>query len=290
MSKILVLGANGMLGGSLFRYFSANTAHDVLGSVRSTFAADALSSQGFSNHVVGIDVTCDGTLRQLFDDFVPDFVFNCVGIIKQLDQSKAPIPSIQINSLLPHRLAALCDRINAKLVHFSTDCVFSGQAGLYIESDVPDSLDLYGRSKLLGEVNYGRHLTLRTSIIGHEMKSAVSLVDWFLSQSGKVSGYSRAVFSGLPTVYVAQFLDEYVLSNPEFSGLYHLSVDPIDKYSLLKLIKQVYHVETEISEFTDFEINRSLDSTKLRDAVGFCPEGWPLLMEKMYNEYQRYFC
>lgn len=289
MNKILVIGANGMLGGSLFRYFSAESNHEVLGTVRSSDAQSVIEQQGFKNTVCGIDVSDQNCLDRVITEFQPNYVFNCVGVIKQLDASKLPVSSIEINSLLPHQLAVFCDRIGAKLIHFSTDCVFSGSKGNYLESDVPDAFDLYGRSKLLGEVDYGNHLTLRTSIIGHELGKSLSLIDWFLSQTDEVNGYSRAVFSGLPTVCVAEFLDRYVVGKSSPSELMHLSVEPIDKFALLKLVGQVYGVTTKINEFSDFEIDRSLNSSKLRKSVGFKPDSWANMIEKMHNEYQQYF-
>jgi len=289
MSRILILGANGMLGGSLFRFFSSHTKHEVLGTLRSDSAAKAIIEQGFSNLAKGVDISDDHALYQLLKSFSPDYVINCIGIIKQLKKSKAPIISIKINSLLPHRLASFCSEIGAKLIHFSTDCVFSGQEGLYTESDLPNATDLYGRSKLLGEVDYGRHLTFRTSIIGHEINSSVSLVNWLLSQSGNITGFSQAFFSGMPTICLAEFMHKHVFVNPDLSGMYHLSVDPIDKYSLLKLIAQVYRLDIDIHKCSDFKIDRSLDSSKLRTITNYIPTKWPTLIKKMYNEYQQYF-
>lgn len=290
MSKILIVGANGMLGGSLFRYFSRKTKHDVLGTLRSESAAQHFMSQGFDNVYLGVDARDATSVESVIQDYVPDYVLNCIGVIKQVDEAKSPIPSIEINSLLPHRLAKFCDSVGAKLVHFSTDCVFSGTRGAYTENDIPDASDLYGRSKLLGEITYGHHLTLRTSIIGHEMDNSVSLVDWFLNQSGTVKGYSKAIFSGLPTICIAEFLANYIVRRNAPAGLLHLSVDPIDKYSLLKIVAERYDLQTSIDEYADFKIDRSLDSSKLREAVGFKSESWELMIEKMHSEYQKYFC
>lgn len=286
--KILILGANGMLGGSLHRYFS-NTENSVVGTVRSNTALKQLAEMGFDNVISGIDVTDYEVLDSTISEMKPDYVFNCIGLIKQLSHSKQPVPAIEINSLLPHKLAQICTKYGAKLIHFSTDCVFSGSVGGYVESSLPDAKDLYGRSKLLGEVDYDNHLTLRTSIIGHELNSNVSLVDWFLSQSNSVKGFSQAIFSGLPTCYIAEFLDEYVIGNSGLSGLYHLSAEPIDKYSLLLLIKQKYDVELDIIDYPDFVIDRSLNSDNLRELINFKPPQWPELIEKMNDEFNKYF-
>ena len=286
--KILILGANGMLGGSLHRYFT-NTSNTVVGTVRSDAAAKQLASMGFDNVIKNIEVTNYQLLEEMISELRPDYVFNCIGLIKQLSKSELPVSAIEINSLLPHKLAQICTKYGAKLIHFSTDCVFSGSVGGYVESSLPDAKDLYGRSKLLGEVDYDNHLTLRTSIIGHELNSNVSLVDWFLSQSNSVKGFSQAIFSGLPTCYIAEFLDEYVIGNSGLSGLYHLSAEPIDKYSLLLLIKQKYDVELDIIDYPDFVIDRSLNSDNLRELINFKPPQWPDLIEKMNDEFNKYF-
>lgn len=286
--KILILGANGMLGGSLHRYFS-NTENNVIGTVRSGTAFKQLVDMGFDNVVSGIDVTDYAVLESTISKIKPDYVFNCIGLIKQLSQSELPVAAIEINSLLPHKIAKICTKYNSRLVHFSTDCVFSGSTGSYIESSLPDATDLYGRSKLLGEVAYNKHLTLRTSIIGHELNSNVSLVDWFLSQTNSVKGFSNAIFSGLPTCYIAEFLEKYVICNPNLSGMYHLSAEPINKYSLLLLIKDEYKIELDVIDYPDFIIDRSLNSDSLRDLLNFQPLAWPDLIEKMNDEFNEYF-
>lgn len=286
--RILIIGASGMLGSSLHRYFSKQVAFDVLGTVRSPEVAGSLSNMGFDNVQIGIDVSNFDTVVESIKNFKPDYVINCVGLIKQIDKANSPISSIEINSLLPHQLAIACDNGAARLIHFSTDCVFSGSSGSYNEASLPTATDIYGRSKLLGEVDYGPHLTLRTSIIGHEMQSAVSLVDWFLNQSGPIKGFQKAVFSGLPTVFVAEFLKDFILGK-KISGLYHLSVEPIDKCSLLQLVKQMYNLPVNIIPDDKLVIDRSLNSHKLRELTGFTPPSWPELVKKMRKEYLEYF-
>jgi dTDP-4-dehydrorhamnose reductase len=214
----------------------------------------------------------------------PDIVINCVGIIKQLPEANDPLASLAINSTLPHRLAKYSAIVGARLVHFSTDCVFSGKTGQYREDDIPDAYDLYGRSKYLGEVDYENAVTLRTSIIGHELSSAKGLVDWFLNQSGEVRGFRKAVFSGLPTIEVARVVRELVIPKPELRGLYHLSVDPINKYDLLHLVAKTCAKEIIVTPDDKLVIDRSLNSDRFRVATGFTPKPWPELIRAMRDD------
>lgn len=283
--NILILGATGMLGYSLFSNLSDNPLLNVTGTVRSL-----IGKERFFKHVQGkvlqnIDITNIANLKQVIVQTKADVVINCIGLIKQHDIAKQHVNAIEINSLLPHQLAALCDQHNARLIHFSTDCVFDGKQGMYQEKDLPTATDLYGKSKCLGEVSYGRHLTLRTSIIGHELDSTVSLIDWFLSQNEAVNGFSKAVFSGLPTCYIAKLLAEKILNNADIFGLYHLSVEPIDKYSLISLVARVYGKDIVIKESTQLMIDRSLDSCGLRQRLNFTPPSWGELIEYMYDDY-----
>ena len=288
--KVLVLGANGMLGGSIHRYFTKSNKYDVTGTVRSVESKNNLYKMGFKNIESNIDGSNDESLQFIFDRVKPNFVINCIGIIKQLKEAKDPIHSIQTNSLLPHKLASYSTKHNAKLIHFSTDCVFSGKRGNYTEEDTPDEVDIYGRSKLLGEVDYDNHLTFRTSIIGHEISSNISLVDWFLSQSGRVRGFSKAIFSGLPTIKVAEILDKLIADCPGLSGLYHLSAQPINKYDLLHKIKNQYKLDIEIDEDTSVFIDKSLRSDLLKMKFEeLVIEEWSVLVSKMHKEYIDYF-
>lgn len=281
--KILVIGSSGMLGNALLRFFTGSPGFSAKGTVRSEAAADLLPEILKSQVFSGVDVENIDALADLFDSFQPDIAINCVGVVKQLTSSQDPLVALPINSLFPHRLARICALVNCRLLHLSTDCVFTGCAGMYRESDPPDARDLYGLSKYLGEVDYPHAMTLRTSIIGHELSGGLSLVDWFLSQEQSVSGYKRAVFSGLPTVEIARIIRDYVLPNPSLTGVYHVSAEPIDKYELLSLVAKVYGKEIEIIQDDDFIIDRSLDSSRFRTATGFMPSSWPDLIRSMKN-------
>ncbi len=281
--KILVLGVSGMLGNAVFRYCSEDSQHDVVGSARSDGVRRNFSTELAQRIVVGTDVDNQDSLALLFARVKPDVVINCVGLIKQLADANDPLQAIPINSMLPHRLARLCDIAGARLIHVSTDCVFSGSKGNYLESDASDAKDLYGRSKFLGEVDYPHCITLRTSIIGHELNSAKSLVGWFLAQQGAVKGYTKAVFSGLPTVELAHVIRDIVLPQPALHGLYHVAAEPINKFDLLTLVAQAYGKQIDIVADEQLTIDRSLNAERFRAATGYVAPAWPELIQKMAN-------
>lgn len=283
--KVLVLGVTGMLGYSLFSNLKEDNSLSVYGTARSISNKDNFFNNYLESIIADVDVSNWKTITKTFSEVQPDIVINCIGLIKQHSISKQHINAIEINSLLPHRLASLCDEYGAKLIHFSTDCVFKGDQGMYKNDAEANSTDLYGRSKALGEVSYGNHLTLRTSIIGHELNSKVSLVDWFLSQDKETNGFCNAIFSGLPTCYIAKLLIEKILPNKDLKGIYNLSVNPIDKYTLLNLISDVYGKEIFINKYDDFYIDRSLNSKVLRDIIDFTPPDWNELINYMHVDF-----
>lgn len=284
--RVLVIGVTGMLGSAVFKMFSLDPQFDVWGTLRSKSGLGHFPLPSHSRLLFNIDVLDHDSLISVIDKVRPDVVINCVGLIKQLSDAKDPLSALPINAMFPHRLAKLCKLAGARMIHVSTDCVFSGQTGMYKESDVSDAEDLYGKSKYIGELNDLPHaITLRTSIIGHEQGSHYALVDWFLSQSGEVNGYSKAIFSGLPTIELARVMRDYVVSAPELSGLYHVSVEPIDKLSLLQLVADVYEKDIQIKEDRRLKIDRSLDSTRFKEATGYVPPSWPHLI-KMMREFR----
>lgn len=284
-TRVLVLGATGMLGSTLFRTFSSDSNLVAFGTMREASGSQYFSTQLQDALIPNIHVEGETGLLTAFSTAKPDVVINCIGIIKQLPNATDHLESLAINSILPHRLAKYCDVFGARLVHFSTDCVFSGKQGLYKEVDFPDAYDLYGRTKFLGEVSYENSITLRTSIIGHELNRAKSLVDWFLSQNGEIKGFTKAVFSGLPTIEVARVVKEYVIPNRELSGLYHLSVDPINKYRLLSLVAKTYGKSINILPDEQLVIDRSLNSERFRLATGFKPRAWSDLIKDMHEDF-----
>lgn len=282
--RILVIGVTGMLGNAMFRTFlNSNVGHDVVGTARSTNGLDWFDGATSEQIITGVDVENHDLLVKIFAKVRPQIVINCVGLVKQLAEANNPLSAVPINTLLPHRIANLCSLVSARLIHISTDCVFSGDKGNYLESDFADAKDLYGRSKLLGEVDYPHAITLRTSIIGHELSGNYSLIGWFLSQENKVKGFTRAIFSGLPTVELARVVHDFVLPDPNLHGLYHVAAKPIDKYNLLKLVAQVYGKKIEIVPDDAFVIDRSLNAQRFYEMTGYVAPEWGDLVTKMYE-------
>ena len=281
--KILILGISGMLGNALYRYFTSCPGIETYGTSRSSSCLGFFNQKGQENIISNVDVERSDSLLKVMNTVKPDVVINCIGVVKQLKQAYEPLESIPINSILPHRLAEVCRAFKARLIHISTDCVFSGNKGFYKESDLPDATDLYGRSKLLGEVNYPHAITLRTSIIGHELTGARSLVDWFLAQQSRVKGFTKAVFSGFPTIEIARIIHEYVLPQPKLNGLYHVAAEPINKFDLLTMVKAVYKTDIDIEPSEELVIDRSLDAENFNSATGYAPPSWLDLIELMYS-------
>ena len=289
--KVLILGGMGMLGHTLFRQLSLRPELDVHATARESEGLSALFPSGLSKKMItDVDVNRFDTLIGACSAVRPDIVINCIGLIKQLPIASEPIPAISINALLPHRLALLCRAISARLIHFSTDCVFDGAKGNYRETDPPTATDLYGISKYLGEVADPPHcLTLRTSIIGHEIKGKLGLIEWFLAEKGKVRGFTKAIYSGVPTVEMSRIVAERVIPNPDLTGVFHVSSDPISKYDLLGLVAKRYERPTEIDPYGDIRIDRSLDSTAFRQITGYIPPAWPVLVAKMHEDYRAFY-
>jgi len=235
--------------------------------------------------IENLNVEDDCEVKKIVNSINPEIVFNAVGIIKQLPTSKNVITTLAVNSIFPHKLAQFCGETGAKLINISTDCVFDGIRGNYSENDAANAIDLYGKSKNFGEVVEGNCLTLRTSIIGRELKTSHSLVEWFLSnRNGKVKGFKNAIYSGLPTVVLADIIADLIDRNHNLNGLYHISSEPINKFDLLQLINKAFRANVQIERDEEFKIDRSLNSEKFRKETGFKPKSWEEMVEIMAND------
>ncbi len=282
--RILILGGDGMLGHRLFRHLDGR--HDVRVTLRRDLAA--YREYGLftdANACTGIHLADMERLNTVVSEFRPEAMVNCVGVVKQREEGKSAIPNIEINALLPHRLAQLAHAIGARLIQMSTDCVFSGRRGNYRETDPADAEDLYGRAKFLGEVSGESCLTLRTSIIGRELSRKTGLLEWFLAQRGKsVKGFRHAIFSGFTTTEMARIIERLLTAYPRASGLYHVSSDAISKHDLLRKINDALGLNITIVPEDEPHCDRSLDSTRFRGEFGYHPPTWNAMVSELTKE------
>jgi len=284
LRPVLVLGATGMLGHKLMQHWAER--YRCSGTIRADAPAPALAGLlGAERIHGGVSAFDPETVAAAIDAEAPDVVVNCIGVVKQADAAADPVTSIRVNSLFPHELAATCRHRGTRLIHISTDCVFTGRRGAYTEGDAPDPEDLYGRSKLLGEVAAPGALTLRTSIIGRELTNDYGLVEWLIgNRGGAVRGFTRAIFSGLTTGALADQIALLIDDAPDVHGVWHLSADAIDKNSLLVKLDEALELGIAIQPDDRVALDRSLDSTRLREAIGAQPPSWAEMIEGLAQD------
>ena len=281
--RILILGGDGMLGHRLFRHLLLR--HDARVTLRRDLAEYAgLGLFDGRNAYPFVDVRSTERVLEVLASFRPEAIINAVGIVKQRSEAKHALPSIEINALLPHRLAVLAQAAGARLVHLSTDCVFSGRDGHYAESSPADAEDLYGRSKFLGEVSDLGCITLRTSIIGPELLRKTGLLEWFLAQKGSIRGFKRAIYTGLTTSEMSRIIEMLLERFPDASGVYHVSSDAISKFDLLTLVRDRVGRAVEIVPDETVVCDRSLDSSRFRREFGYSPPAWPAMIAELASE------
>ena len=287
MKKIIVLGANGMLGHKVFEVLSKYKNFDVYGTVTNMDSFNGLLPKKFEGKIIkGIYADKIETVEKLIKIEKPNVIVNCIGIIKQNKEINDTINSIVINALFPNLVSNLCDKYHCRFITIATDCVFDGQKGNYVDDDLPTCHDVYGMTKYLGEVkDKNNTLTLRTSIIGHELNSNISLLNWFLSQENTVKGYKKAIFSGFTTFEFSKLLAEKIIPNKKLHGLFQISVNPISKYDLLKVIASTYKKNIIIEPNDDVKIDRSLNSEILRNTIKYNPPKWEKMIVEMYNNF-----
>lgn len=280
--RVLILGGAGMLGHKLWQVSKENfetwvTLRAIVPELRSQPWFDE------SRVIDGFRAEDLGKLQPVIDEVRPEVIVNCIGLVKQLAECQDPVRAITINALFPHQLAQICEPRRISIVQISTDCIFSGRRGDYSEDDIPDPVDLYGQSKSLGELG-APHLTIRTSIIGHELRSAHGLVDWFLSQPGPtVRGYTRAIFSGLPTIELATRIGQLLTMQPRPQGLLHIASRPISKYDLLLLLARHYNKPVEIEPDSRVVVDRSLSCLRYQRIAPPVPD-WDAMIAQMASD------
>jgi dTDP-4-dehydrorhamnose reductase len=285
--NILILGVGGMLGHTLFAGLSAHSGLAVYGTVRRPLQSAPPCMRKAAERILGgVDALRPETVRDAILRARPDAVVNCIGLIRHLPEGQKAFPCIEINARLPHLLLDICAKEGIRLIHYSTDCVFDGRKGApYREDDPPSATDIYGISKYLGEVG-APALTIRTSIIGHELGSGVSLVEWFLARTGTVRGYRQALYTGLPAIEHAAILARHVLPNPGLNGVFHVAADPINKFELLRLIAKAYGKDIAIVPDDSVTVDRRLDASAFQTATGYVPPPWKELVAGMHAAWQ----
>lgn len=282
--KILILGSTGMLGHKLMQVLSQR--HTVTGTVRGP-ATDLAGHQVFSGFNIIGDINADDLagIRNAIEKTKPDVLINCIGIVKQLPAAQDPLQSIAVNALFPHQLAKMCQQRNVRFIHISTDCVFSGNQGDYSETDLSDADDLYGKTKFLGEVASQGCLTIRTSIIGRELNSAHGLIDWFLSQEGKIiSGYKKAIFSGLTTIALSEIIGQIISDYPDLHGVLQVASKPVSKFDLLHIVKKTYGMNITIEPDETIINDRSLNADKFGRETNIKIPSWEYMIEEMFRD------
>jgi len=277
--RILILGGTGMLGNTLLNVLLENPYFDVFTTVRSR----ALINPRCKNIYFGVDAENTELLISIFNEIKPNLVINCMGAIKQKEIEYSDQSMIYINGIFPHNLYRICKKNDSRLVHISTDCVFSGKVGMYLEDDLSDAQDLYGLSKFLGEIHYPNSLTLRTSIVGHELGTSYGLLEWFLKQNIDTQGYCNAIFSGLTTLELSKIIRDIVIPRSEMTGLFHLSSDPISKYDLLMKFNYIYEKNLTIIRNESIKIDRSLNSNKFKSITSYVSPDWDRLILDLKN-------
>ncbi len=282
--RLLILGGSGMLGHQLWR--SLHAQHDIWVTLRrpaADFAPYHLFDEAKSIQVD--DITDDATLGQALAQAKPDAVINCVGLIKQRDEASDEALAVRVNAEFPHRLAKRCGETGARLIHFSTDCVFAGTRGNYTEDDPADATDLYGQSKHRGEVTGPQCVSLRTSVIGHELGTNLALLDWFISQrSQTINGFKKAIYSGFTTLEMARIVERILTQHAALSGLWHVASEPISKFDLLQLCREKLGWEGIIEPNDEFVCDRSLNGDRFNEATGYKPPGWQAMISELAQQ------
>jgi dTDP-4-dehydrorhamnose reductase len=277
-----------MLGHKLVQRLAAQGL-TVFGTMRSSVLPDTPAARvalGAAHEILhNIDVLQDSALQAAIETADPDVVVNAVGVIKQIDVAKDPVTSISTNALLPHRTAAFCKQRGTRLIQFSTDCVFAGRKGPYTENSPTDAEDLYGRSKLLGEVSGAGCLTIRSSIVGRELRGRSSLVEWFLSQrGGQATGFAGALYTGLTTNVMSDLVGKLIVEHPKLEGVWHVASEPISKYALLQLVNTHYELGITLSRDDKFVCDRRLDDRAFRERTGFTAPTWDRMVAEMHAD------
>lgn len=256
MKKVLLLGSGGMAGQIL--------KIELLKLKDKIEFVDIARSNKITTPAIQIDLTNFDQLKEIINNGKFDYIINCIGLLNSFAE-KNPDQAILINSFLPHYLEKITADLTTKIIHISTDCVFSGNSGGYIESDFKDGIGFYAQSKALGEIINNKDLTIRTSIIGPDLNaSGIGLFNWIINQSGTINGYTRAFWSGVTTIQLAKVILEIINRTSIPTGLIHLTNNTkISKFDLLNIIENVFELKNiKIVKYNNYEVDKSLVNTR----------------------------
>ena len=283
--KIIILGCTGRLGNTITKYFFGINDCEIYPIIRD-YSKIKFFKQKYHENFIGIKNFLDfSELRRVIEPLKADIIINCIGITNKFSSDKPFMIQefIKINSLFPHQLYQVCSENNIRLIHFSTDCIFSGKKGSYSETDIPDPIDIYGKSKLLGELDYENCITIRKSIIGHELSSKNGLLEWFIGQKEVVQGFKKVVFSGLTTLELSEILEKYIIPSENLQGIINVTGKSITKYELLKNIAKIYKKSINLKPDESVVIDRSLDGSKFSSLTGYTTKSWDDLIYAMHQ-------
>jgi dTDP-4-dehydrorhamnose reductase len=284
--RILILGGNGMIGHKMYQILS-KFKEDTWVTLRNDLSTYSFSSiYNYEKVIDNIDLTDFNKLSRILNEIKPDIILNASGITIRRGVEKIKSNTILINSALPHFLNEWVSFNNKRLIHFSTDCVFSGKKGDYLDTDIKDAYDLYGSTKSLGEIIDSQFaVTLRGSMIGRELENKTELFEWFLKQKNKkIKGFSEVIYSGITTVKMAEIILTLINNYPNLTGIYNISSKPITKLALLKLCNEYFDVNAIIEMDGSYSSNKNLISEKFFNHIGMKQPNWEDLIKQLKDE------
>ena len=283
--KLLILGSNGLLGNTITKYFLDRPDFSTFSILRNKSKLIYFKEKYHKNFLLIDNILDYDQTEKNIKSLSPDIIINCLGMTNKnhIINANNYEEFITVNSLFPYRLQRTCTELGARLIHFSTDCIFSGKKGFYNENDIPDPPDIYGRSKLLGELDFENTITIRKSVIGHELITKKGLLEWFLSQNNSVQGYKNAIFSGITVLELAKLIDKYLIPRDDLKGILNIAGELISKFDLLKIIANVYEKKIDIIPNELIKIDRSLNGSQFNKLTGYKVKSWPKLIKDMYD-------
>jgi len=282
--RILILGIDGMIGHKIAQSLSQD--YEVIGSTRKDVNHQKI---GLNNCLLYKKDFIIDDQNVFFNKISPDVIINCIGITTRRGISRNMSNTDFINSRFPHKISEWVSIKNRRLIHFSTDCVFSGKKGDYLDDDKPDANDIYGMSKAKGEIDNNSSLTLRCSMIGREIYNHTELFEWLYSMKNKdIEGYANVIYSGVTTFWMGDVIKKILKNNISLSGIYNISSEPISKYHLLLKLSDAFKLNVNVSANLNIKSNKVLNSKKFAEITGIIPPNWDDLIPYFKNDCEKF--